>query len=62
MISRSDYMDNSSELHHQYFSQFVTPATISFVNSQIGLTDVWTDIDFYFKSRSNGGVFLRILR
>jgi len=37
MISRSDYMDNSSELHHQYYSQFVTPATISFVNSAIGL-------------------------
>jgi hypothetical protein len=37
MISRSDYMENSSELHHQYYSQFVTSATISFVKSQIGL-------------------------
>lgn len=37
MITRSEYMENSSELHHAYYSQFVTPMTIAFVNSYIGL-------------------------
>lgn len=36
-ITRTEYMDNSKELHHKYFSQFVTPQTIAFVKSQIGL-------------------------
>lgn len=37
MITRSEYMENSSELHHAYYSQFVTPSTISFIKSRIGL-------------------------
>lgn len=37
MITRSQYMENSSELHHDYWSQFVTPATISFVKNHIGI-------------------------
>lgn len=37
MITRSQYMENSSELHHAYYSQFVTKDTISFVDSHIGL-------------------------
>jgi hypothetical protein len=36
-ITRTEYIENSSELHHAYYSQFVTPQTIAFVNSQIGL-------------------------
>jgi hypothetical protein len=36
-ISRTEYMENSSELHHAYWSQFVTPATMHFVESRIGL-------------------------
>lgn len=36
-ITRTEYMENSSELHHAYYSQFVTPMTIAFVNSRIGL-------------------------
>jgi hypothetical protein len=30
-------MDNSSELHHEYYSQFVTDSTIAFVAQNIGL-------------------------
>jgi len=36
-ITRTEYMENSSELHHAYYSQFVTPQTIAFVKSRIGL-------------------------
>ena len=36
-ITRTEYMENASELHHKFFSQFVTPQTIAFVKSQIGL-------------------------
>ncbi len=36
-MHRSEYMENSSELHHEYYSQFVTPATTAFVESRIGL-------------------------
>ncbi len=37
MITRADYMENSSDLHQEYHAQFVTPQTIYFVNSEIGL-------------------------
>ncbi len=37
IITRKDYMDNSSELHHAYYAQFVTEATKQFVLNSIGM-------------------------
>lgn len=31
LITRNEYMKNSSELHHEYYSQFVTESTKSFI-------------------------------
>jgi len=36
-ITRDEYMQNASELHHAYYSQFVTQSTLLFVQSQIGI-------------------------
>lgn len=47
MISRSDYMKNSSELHDAYYRQFVTPATISFVKDCIGLKRLQASTDLH---------------
>ena len=37
MITRKEYMKNSSELHHEYYLQFATPASFEFVKSKIGI-------------------------
>ena len=37
MITRQDYMKNSSELHHAYYMQFVTEETKRFVLNRIGM-------------------------
>lgn len=37
MMTRSEYMENSRERHDAYYRQFVTPATIAFIESNIGL-------------------------
>ena len=37
MITRTQYMENSSELYHDFFAQFVTGETIAFVKNHIGL-------------------------
>ena len=37
MITRAEYMENSSELFHEFYSQFVTQGTLSFVETNIGL-------------------------
>lgn len=36
-ITKHQYSQNSSELHHAFYSQFVTDATLAFVKNQIGL-------------------------
>jgi hypothetical protein len=36
-ITRTEYMENASELHNEFYSQFITAQTIAFVDSQIGL-------------------------
>ena len=36
-ILRSEYIEDASNLHHAYFSQFVTESTRRFVISHIGL-------------------------
>jgi hypothetical protein len=45
MITRDEYMSNSSELHHTYYSQFVTPSTLIFVNRNIGLARLQASTD-----------------
>ena len=35
MITRKDYLENSTRLHHDYYSQFVTPQIISYVVRKI---------------------------
>lgn len=37
MITRKQYMQSSSDLHREYYSQFITPATIQFVKTEIGM-------------------------
>ena len=37
IITRADYMENSSELHHAYYSQFVNNSIIGLVKSRIGV-------------------------
>ncbi len=48
MITRDQYMANSSELHFAYYLQFATPATFQFVRSSIGLEKLKTSKDKYF--------------
>lgn len=58
MITRAQYMANSSALHHDYYSQFVTSATREFVQTRIGLAKLLKSTDPYFndvaKHRNNG--------
>ena len=37
MITREQYMENSNELSHKYYAQFVTEGTLNFVESQFGI-------------------------
>ena len=58
MITRKDYMNNSSELHHEYYSQFVTESTLSFIKDNIGIDKLKTSKDKHLNdlySHSNGG-------
>lgn len=48
MITRAQYMANSSELHHEYYLQFATDATFQFVRSSIGIAKLKTSKDKYF--------------
>lgn len=44
-ITRSDYMKNSSELHHAYYSQFVTENTKRFVLSSLTVDKIKNAIE-----------------
>jgi hypothetical protein len=37
IITRKDYMNNSAELYHTYYSQFVNESTLQFVRDRIGM-------------------------
>lgn len=54
LITRQQYMQNSSELHHNYWAQFVTDATIEFVKTRIGIKKLLTSND--------GGLFNDIIK
>ena len=57
-ITRSQYLENSSELHHSYNMQFVTDTTLKFVVDNIGLDKLRKSKDYHFNDiikHSNGG-------
>lgn len=57
-ITRKDYMENSSVLHHDYYLQFVTQSTIDFVKSRIGMTRLLASKDKHLNDickHSRGG-------
>lgn len=39
-ITRKDYMDNSSELHHAFYSQFITESTNRFILNSLTVEDI----------------------
>ncbi len=39
-ITRADYMNNSTELHHDYYSQFVTESTKRFVLGSLTIEQI----------------------
>ena len=40
IITRKEYMNNSSELHHAYYLQFATESTKKFILSSLKLEDI----------------------
>lgn len=48
MITRKEYMNNSSVLHNEYYSQFVTPFIISYVKASFGEKRIKASTDPYF--------------
>jgi len=57
-ITRSEYMRNSSKLHNEYYSQFVTESTIDFINNRVGIDKLKKSTCKHFNdivSHSNGG-------
>lgn len=57
-ITRKEYMQNSSELHHEYYLQFATSSTYFFIKNRIGIEKLKTSTDKYFNDlykHSNGG-------
>lgn len=48
LITRKQYMDDSSNLHHAYWSQFVTQGTREYVLARIGLAKLLESKDQYF--------------
>ena len=57
-ITRKEYMKDSSNKFNDYYAQFITPSTIDFIESEIGIEKLKTSKcehlnDLY--SHSNGG-------
>jgi hypothetical protein len=48
LITRKQYMENSSELHHAYYAQFITDGTRAYVKSRIGIDKLMKSNDKYF--------------
>jgi hypothetical protein len=65
LITRKEYMNNSSELHHAYYLQFSTPQTKFFVLNSLNIKDIknallngdkhLNDIKIPFNNMSSGG-------
>ena len=57
-ITRSEYMKNSSELHHAFYLQFANPLTYRFIESRIGIDKLLSSKDEHLNDlykHSNGG-------
>ena len=58
MITRKEYMIDSSNLFHAYFLQFATKRTYDFINNEIGIDKLKTSKDEHLNDlykHSNGG-------
>ena len=58
MITRKQYMENSSELFNAYYAQFITQSTIDFVKREVGIELLKTSKDKHLNDiiqHSNGG-------
>ena len=58
MITREHYIENPSELHHEYYLQFSTKQSYDFVRENIGLEKLQSSKDKYFNDiikHSHGG-------
>ena len=44
-ITRKDYMNNSSELHHEYYSQFVTESTKRYILLDLSVDSIKKALD-----------------
>lgn len=58
MITREQYMENSSELHHEYYLQYATEQSYDFVRKIIGIKLLQSSTDKYFNDiikHRNGG-------
>lgn len=55
IITRNEYMQNSSELHHAYFLQFATDSTKNFILRSLNKSDIK-------KALENGDVHLNKLK
>lgn len=45
LITRKEYMNNSSELHHKYYLQFATNSTKSFILGELTIKDIKNALD-----------------
>ena len=58
MITREQYMENSTELHHEYYLQFAMDQSYNFVRNSIGIKLLQASNDKYFNDiikHSRGG-------
>ncbi len=58
MITRQQYMENSAELHHEYYLQFANFRTTQFIQSRIGMKALMSSKDKCFNDiirHSDGG-------
>ena len=58
MITREQYMENPTELHHEYYLQFATEHSYDFVRKSIGIKLLQSSKDKYFNDiikHSSGG-------
>tara|TARA_R110000787_G_scaffold231570_1_gene338949 strand:- start:134 stop:475 length:342 start_codon:yes stop_codon:yes gene_type:complete len=44
-ITRNDYMNNSSELHHAFYSQFVTKGTNNYILNSLTVDEIKKALD-----------------
>ena len=63
LITREEYMKNSTNLHHEYYSQFITESTIAFIRERIGIKKLRSSKcehlnDLYKMSQGDAGTWI----